>query len=150
MIAQTKVCTKCRVDKPRMAFTKHAVAKNGVLSQCKSCSASTARERNAANPERLAVANRKSKLKRKFGISLAQYDEMLLAQGGKCGICGTAEPAGRQGFFGPVFHVDHCHRTGKIRGLLCASCNPALGAFGDSVERLTAAIAYLKKAGNEL
>jgi hypothetical protein len=141
----TKTCTKCRLDKPRAEFSKHAVAKGGVTSRCKPCAATAARARNAANPERLAVINRRSKLKRAFGISLEQYDAMLAAQGGRCGICGTGEPTGKRGILGPVFHVDHCHKTGKIRGLLCASCNPALGAFGDSAERLAAAIAYLER-----
>ena len=92
------------------------------------------------------MTNRRSKLKNKYGVTLEQYDAMLAAQGGVCAICGTSEPKGKRGAFGPTFSVDHCHTTGKIRGLLCGLCNPALGAFGDSVERLRAAISYLERS----
>lgn len=75
---------------------------------------------------------------RKYGLSLEDYDRLLLAQGGCCGICGNANGNKR-------LAVDHDHTTGKVRGLLCDSCNQGLGFFKDSVERLEAAIQWLTK-----
>jgi hypothetical protein len=115
-----------------------------VQSYCRPCAAQKIRARREGDKSGVAVVNRRSKLKRKYGISLDDYAALLERQGGKCAICKATEPRGRAGHFGPVFHVDHCHQTGRIRGLLCSTCNPGLGAFGDSVERLQAAIDYLK------
>jgi hypothetical protein len=87
-----------------------------------------------------AAKIRDYQLQFKFGITAAQYDEMLLNQGGRCAICLHTEPMGRG-----VFHVDHCHRTGKVRGLLCTTCNTGLGHFGDSVLNLKLAQRYLEE-----
>lgn len=65
---------------------------------------------------------------------------MLVRQGGVCAICG-GPPDGRW----KRFHVDHCHKTGRVRGLLCRKCNNGLGNFGDSVETMRKAIAYLRR-----
>ena len=93
-----------------------------------------------ANPER----RREYMLKRQYGIDLEIYLLMLEAQCGKCGICGKGigSPGSGRRVCG---HVDHDHATGKIRGLLCGSCNPGLGYFKNSVLNLEAAIIYLKK-----
>ena len=77
-------------------------------------------------------------LKRRYGIPLEQYEALLAAQHGTCAICCAPEPGGRG-----MFHVDHCHTSLKIRGLLCTHCNAGLGQFKDSPERLEAAIHYL-------
>jgi len=61
----------------------------------------------------------------RYGITLADYDRMLLDQNGKCKIC-AADKAGN---VGQCFAVDHCHATGKVRGLLCIKCNARLGWF---------------------
>lgn len=81
-------------------------------------------------------------LKTKYGLTEATFDEMLERQGGGCGICGTQEPQGR----GQRLHVDHDHKTGQVRGLLCTSCNNGLGRFHDDVDLLRAAVAYLQRA----
>ncbi len=73
-----------------------------------------------------------------YGITLYQYDLMLEKQGGGCKICGKKTPKG-QG----RFHVDHCHKTGKIRGLLCQHCNIMLGLGCDDPKILIAAAHYL-------
>ena len=75
----------------------------------------------------------------KYGLAPGDYERMLEAQGGVCAIC-KREP--RSG--GRKLHVDHCHRTKKVRGLLCWHCNVGLGEFGDSPERLESASLYLK------
>lgn len=87
----------------------------------------------AADPRRF----QSQVLKSKFGITLDDYDAMLVAQGGGCQICG-APPAGDK-----RLAVDHCHETGRVRGLLCTPCNQALGLMRDDPNRLQRAIAYL-------
>ncbi len=141
-----KKCTHCGEFKPRSDFSKHAVAKGGVQSYCKVCAALLQRMRNKKQPLKHAEINRKAKLKAKYGITSIDYQEMLEKQNGKCAICGTTNPGGRMGLCGPVFHVDHCHSSGKIRGLLCHSCNVGLGNFNDNVTALANAIAYLGRS----
>ena len=145
-LADPKKCTKCKEHKPRSEFTSHAVSKNGVQSQCKKCYAETRRDKwsNANSKEKNALINRRSKLKRKYGISLDDYDLLLKKQNGCCAICKTNKPNGKSGQFGPVFHVDHCHVNGNIRGLLCHSCNVALGCFKDNIETILMAVKYLE------
>lgn len=89
----------------------------------------------ATQPERA----RRYQLKAKYGITAAEFDTMLAAQGGGCAVCGTTEPPGR----GQRFHVDHCHSTGRVRGLLCNECNVGLGKFKDSTDLLRRAAEYL-------
>ena len=93
------------------------------------------RVRKRQSPEQV----RDYHLQRKFGITLAEYDELLAIQGGGCAICGSECRSGRS------LAVDHCHETGRVRGLLCNSCNRGLGLFADSADRVAAAH-YLRTA----
>ncbi len=85
-------------------------------------------------------------LKNRFGITQAQYDEILSRQGGGCAICGVTGGMVR---CGKVLRlaVDHCHETGQVRGILCNSCNPGLGNFKDNPVLLRRAAAYLELEG---
>lgn len=141
-----KKCRTCGEYKPRSDFSRHANAKGGVQSDCKACAVVLQRERSQRQPAKTAQIRRNSKLKFAYGITIKDYNAMLIVQGGKCAICGTTEPGGRIGLCGPVFHVDHCHTNGTIRGLLCNSCNLGLGNFKDSVINLAKAIAYLGRS----
>jgi len=76
-------------------------------------------------------------LKRRYGLTSVDVNEMIEAQGGVCLICRTGKPE----------HVDHEHATGKVRGILCFNCNGGLGQFKDQIERLEQAIVYLKDSG---
>lgn len=76
--------------------------------------------------------------RRTFGISLEEHAAMLEAQGGRCAICRSDKPGGRG-----RFAVDHCHSSGRVRGLLCVACNAGLGQFRDDPDLLRAAVAYL-------
>jgi hypothetical protein len=76
-------------------------------------------------------------LKKTHGISLEQYEEMLDSQRGRCAAC--RDEAGER-----ALHVDHCHGTGVIRGLLCAACNTALGLLRESPLRMQALICYIE------
>lgn len=87
-------------------------------------------------------------LKKSYGITEADYEQMLVAQGGKCAICQTSDPLVRSGA-DARWHVDHDHETGTVRGLLCFKCNAGLGHFSDNVEALRRAVNYLLRASGE-
>ena len=138
---QTKTCSKCGVDKPLSDFYERKdrpTQKRQYFSQCKTCYAQRKKLWTEANQERAKATNRKCQLKAKYGITPDEYERIFSTQGGACAICGTTSPVGRG-----EFHVDHCHSTGKIRGLLCHHCNVGLGNFRDSTQTLTQAISYL-------
>jgi hypothetical protein len=78
---------------------------------------------------------------RDYGLTEEDYLAMLEAQGRKCAICGDEHSDGETSM-----PVDHCHDSGRVRGLLCRNCNVGLGMFKDSIDRLTAAANYLSKA----
>lgn len=87
------------------------------------------------------------KLKKAYGITLDQYNEMLSKQDGKCMIC----LVNNNGYYRKkprAFAVDHCHTTGKIRGLLCSDCNTGIGLLKDNIDLLNNAIKYLNKNRN--
>lgn len=145
-----KLCKPCGKTKPLSEFPACKSKPLGVGWQCRECSnaasntpAAKARRsayhkaKYRANPD--AMADRK--MRAKFGMSLAQYDALLFAQGGECAICGTASPGGHG-----RFHIDHNHKTGAVRGLLCTNCNTGLGHFIDFPELLEAAAEYLRAA----
>lgn len=96
--------------------------------QCKS--AARGRSKYKRREERLYLS---------FGIGFKDYEALMFEQDGACAICRTRKPGGN----GNHFYLDHCHATGKIRGLLCNSCNMGLGKFGDDPENLDRAAYYL-------
>jgi hypothetical protein len=77
---------------------------------------------------------KRSRLKTEFGITLADVERMTIEQNHRCAICNQKK----------MLVVDHCHKTGKVRGLLCRLCNTYIGSIGESTETLEKAIAYLK------
>lgn len=105
-------------------------------------------ERNYKNEEIKkkggSAYQRKLDLKKNYGLTVEQYDKMVVDQGGLCAICGKT-PSGKR----KLLCVDHCHRSGQIRGLLCLSCNCGLGYFKDSVDLLKKAVVYLEKSERE-
>jgi hypothetical protein len=76
----------------------------------------------------------KNKLKARYGLTPQQYFDLMKKHGGKCAICGSDKKLG----------IDHCHKTKKIRGILCGDCNRGLGLFKDNQEFLLKAVNYLK------
>lgn len=88
--------------------------------------------------------NRHYKLCRNFGITIWEFDELCNSQRGKCAICGKEETTTTHGKTRPL-SVDHNHRTGAVRGLLCSTCNIGLGCFYDDPELLEKAIEYLNR-----
>jgi len=159
----TRKCSCCKIEKPLSEFYKIKNGTSGVRPACKECSAKKEREKYGENaefrwsklskqaqklrddPEFLAkhrMRTRRWHLKKHYGITLEQFDGMLKEQNNCCAICGSTSI---QGIQKTRMVVDHCHKTGKTRGLLCDLCNTALGKFKDSHETLTKAIEYLKK-----
>lgn len=82
--------------------------------------------------------NRAKRLKHEYGISLKDYDDLLTAQGGVCAICGGDNN-------GKNLHVDHDHKTGIVRGLLCNGCNSGIGNMKDDVNIVRKAVQYLEE-----
>ena len=92
------------------------------------------------NRKNARINYRKNVLKHRYGLSLEDYANLLKIQNNKCAICGMTTLE-----YAKNFHVDHCHKTTKIRGLLCYKCNMVLGYFKDNVDLFLKAIDYLKK-----
>lgn len=89
----------------------------------------------AANREKVIARIEESRIKRRYGITQEQRAALLLAQDGACAICSRTDR---------LLCIDHCHKSGKVRALLCRQCNLILGAAADSTAVLDRAIAYLK------
>lgn len=114
-----KYCHRCGEIKPHAEWDRNSTASDGLSTRCKACR---------------AIEGRAGHLKRQYGITEAQRDEMISSQMGICSICLAA----------PAVHVDHCHETGRVRGVLCFNCNSAIGKLGDDPDTLRRAIAYLE------
>lgn len=123
-------CTKCGEEKPTSDYYKASGKEDGFRRSCKQC--------DRAGQKLTAHVARDRNLRGRYGITLDDYNKMHNEQGGTCAICGLAERVSNRSLA-----VDHCHATGKVRGLLCSACNIALGKFQDDKERLLKAISYL-------
>ena len=128
-----KTCKRCGDEKPLDAFSVRSASKDGRQSYCKPCHNAVARARAAADPEKRALEQRRSYIKRTYGITVEQYDEMYERQGGKCFICENEEAT----------HVDHCHDSGDVRALLCHGCNSAIGLMKEDPDILIAGAMYV-------
>ena len=117
-------CKCCGDRKTPSEFRKRTEATHtGYRTSCKAC-------------ERLGRRDRY--LMERYGIDHSEYEELVSESGG-CEICGS------QG--SPWLCVDHCHSTGKIRGILCNNCNTGVGLLGDTEEAVLRAVQYLKSRG---
>ena len=167
MTTPDKYCPKCKSFRPRTHFSKDKTKPDGLQTCCKSCKAANyaayyaahkaeraayqAAYNGAHKAERAAYrAAHKGEIaatarRRKYGLTPEQYQYMLTAQGSACAICrrpfdltiGTPNSP----------HIDHDHDTGALRGLLCGSCNRAIGLLQDSPNLTWAATQYLDKKG---
>ena len=159
-----KTCKKCKEEKPLTEYGSvkrpRASKKGGIWvhATCKECTkkaglesqkrrrkenAEAVKEKDRLYRIRNARACRSASLKYRFGITADDYDVMYDKQGGCCAICGihSSDYTNKTKL---RLHVDHCHTTGMIRGLLCNSCNTSLGGFKDSEEVLSKAITYIQ------
>jgi hypothetical protein len=152
-----KTCKKCKYSKSESEFYKFK--KNGKdyrRGTCRTCVAKKVRtkKKNQTEEEKLKWKEYnkswhlknpdyilKTNLKRKYGLTLDQFNKMLESQNGVCKICKSPDSG--------ISHsdrlfVDHCHKTNKIRGLLCNRCNSILGFANDCIETLEKSIQYLR------
>ena len=159
-----KICTGCKLEKDEAEFSPRRDRPIGLRAQCKICSSKAvirycntkdgkekrrkyrqqkhrlAKRREYENQDVRLKFNRRQLLNKKYGISPEDHDRMLETQEYKCAICKTSNPKGP----GNKLHIDHCHETGKARGLLCSRCNIGIGKFKDSIQILGKVIEYLK------
>lgn len=139
----SKRCSRCREMRPLTDYYKSKAAKDGLQHRCKTCQRYSVAEDYRTKGLSPHTVNRR--LVRKYGITLAHYEELLRLQGGVCAICSTRRDI--------ALGVDHDHSCcpgdtscGKcVRGLLCDPCNRGLGFFRDNPDRLRTAISYLEK-----
>jgi len=130
-----QTCTHCEQEKDLEDF--NFKSSGYIMRICKPCN--TKKRQNYVEARRAYIYdyNRKRSLWDKFKITLEDYQYMYDEQGGVCAICGTNEDK-------RMLAVDHCHETGKVRGLLCTCCNTGLGKFRDSPDLLIKAVEYLE------
>jgi hypothetical protein len=131
-----KVCQVCERELPLSEFVKHK-RRDWYATHCKSCKYVLHKRYRQENLQRVRDIERKHKLKKAYGISVEEYNSMLNKQNGRCAICRNSPDNKR-------LCVDHCHVTGRVRGLLCQKCNRGLGLFKDNTDSLFSAIKYLK------
>ncbi len=165
-----KKCTKCQQEKEFSKFSKSKTGKYGYKSYCKECFKQEkaewytvnkdlesqkkaekyrndpepikkrSKEYGRAHPNERRQRVAKWRYKVQYGITIEQYNQMLITQDNKCAICYRDQTQ-----FNTVLCVDHCHKTGKVRGLLCNHCNLGFGLFEEHAERLVSASAYAIK-----
>lgn len=150
-----KICTQCKQTKPIeefYLFRKNAQRRRNECSVCSNKQSMEYRNKNKercngtqrryyANNKHVAIAQN---LRRYYGMTIEQYDKLYADQNGKCAICEKAEDNRKK----QRLSVDHDHKTGQVRGLLCDRHNRALGMLHDSIDTLQRAIDYLKKFRN--
>lgn len=129
-----KKCSRCQQYKELGDFSSNKCKIDGLNQECKECN------RKSQRKQRDKGNSRWWDLKKNFGITKDQYCAMLDKQECKCAICGTKHIDEHK----KRLHVDHCHTTGKIRGLLCNHCNLGIGHLKDDINILKNAIAYLE------
>lgn len=152
-----KNCRYCKEDLSYTSFPKNKTTKDGLSYYCKSCCVKkTMESRNrekTINPL-TGRTNYKKKyneypvyskeyiknntLKKKYNITLDIYNQMLIDQNNTCAICSR-----HANELPKSLDVDHCHNTGKVRGLLCGKCNMGIGYFQDNVDIINKALVYI-------
>lgn len=137
-----KVCKKCGFTGPKERFALASKTSAGTIVYRNICKKCHNKKRDSRKRVKLydPVKERSKQLRKKYNMSIEDYNELLKSQENRCAICYTEYTEDSK-----AFAVDHCHKTSKIRGILCAKCNTALGLFKDSTSVLYSAIQYLEK-----
>lgn len=157
---KSKVCISCEKEKSMNDFYKAKSKRDGCTNKCKKCIIKSRKDYSKQyyknipkgkyyikknNPHKYDLPSsdknyqRERMLRVNFGITSKEYNEMFLKQNGRCYICEK-----HQSEFKKTLAVDHNHKTGAVRGLLCGSCNRGIGLFGDNIDLLLKSIEYLK------
>lgn len=132
---RTASCNKCGETSPDKFYPS-------LTSCCIECHRRRCADYNKRNREGLALKQRAVVLRKTYGITVEDYDRMFAEQGGVCALCRRPEPDRRRKYLS----VDHCHRNGNVRALLCSRCNKGLGHFLDDPVLLRLAADYLESA----
>ena len=132
---ECKKCNICHKILPLTRFSKSSIKKSGYRGDCKSCQQITKRKWSNTNYHRDYEKNRK--LISTYGITLKDFRQKLECQEYKCEICKCTIADDKH------THVDHCHTTGKVRGLLCSKCNHAMGLVNENTTTLHNMINYI-------
>lgn len=134
-----KVCSTCKTPKPLTEYWRSRRRPDGYGPRCKDCRRRLESEYSKAYYKRHYAANKEARLRWQreytYGITHEDFEAMVARQNGLCAICRQVLP----------LHVDHCHETKAVRGLLCQLCNVGLGHFKDNPERLQRAASYLEQ-----
>ena len=151
-----KVCPGCKLVKPHTEYWNDNNRHDGLRKYCKDCvrirkrgwyqnnKGKIAVSRNASRPwatEKFKEYRREWQLRNRYGITQEQFDAIVAEQCGGCAICGNKAASNQKG---DTLHVDHCHSTGEVRGLLCNRCNVGLANFRDDPVILEKAAQYLR------
>lgn len=132
----SKICDSCGIEKKISDFYDRR-------RDCKACKNAKARQWRKDNPEnndKYLKRMRERTKERKYGITQEQFDQMLIDQDNKCKICNNEFKNTKD------THIDHCHNSNIVRGLLCNCCNLALGQFNDNTDNMDNAIRYLQNS----
>ena len=130
-----KTCKVCGVEKNISDFYTGR-------RDCKDCKNAAARKKYIDDPQttqRNLIRMRERAKERRYGITQEQFEQMLIDQNNKCKICSIEFKSTK------YTHIDHCHDTNRVRGLLCNDCNLALGQFNDNTDIMDMSIKYLQK-----
>lgn len=148
VIPGTKWCPGCNQIKSSMEFGRSNQRTSGLQSKCRDCKKQETKRGNEhyRHSLRPQVSYHSGSGSQRYYISRGEYERLLVEQGGACAIC--RQPETRRHKNGTLHRlcIDHDHKTGAIRGLLCTRCNIAVGSFKDNPEHMERAIEYLRKA----
>lgn len=140
-----KFCSKCKRYLPVGKFHVRKIS-TSVRSWCKDCVNSDNLDRyHKSDKRRVRKISYRYNLKVNYGLSEEQYNSKYLEQNGQCSLCGIELENKFLDIFGARGAVDHDHKTGKTREILCMKCNTGLGSFNDDVNSLKRAVIYLEK-----
>ncbi len=137
-VQERKQQKKDRRSQKCKEYTKQWAIDKMQLNLCRACGKAK-EDQSQQHCNKCKKRRRSGELRRLYGITLEEYNRMLAAQDGVCWICKGIVTSKKGNLL-----VDHCHKTGKVRGLLCTKCNAGIGGLGDSIEMLERAIEYLK------
>ena len=143
-MAELKYCKCCNKLLPKSEFHKCFTNKDGLSVSCKSCRKIQNAKRYKQNKEYWKAYNGRNKSNRlvnEYGIDYEEYRKIIKLQNNKCKICGCELESERKSF------IDHNHETGEIRGVLCPSCNTAIGLLQDNTNILAQAMLYVETNG---
>lgn len=147
---KTKVCTICHKSRRLSNYSNHKGTFDKLNYVCKPCVNKKSKIWRKKNAQRVKENNRKfrnnireSELKKKYNLTLQSRQVLLESQNNKCAICSCDINFYTMGK--GQFAVDHCHRTNKVRGILCRRCNVCIGMFNDEADTIMKASEYLKR-----